>query len=82
MAETFGQGVEFEILYADEIETLPTDKAVWIFGRENPFSDDVFAAVKPYGVEYSDSGVSLAGSEIAYINRTAVITGRHPTDPE
>jgi len=82
MAETFGQGVEFEILYADEIETLPTDKSVWIFGRENLFSDDVFASVKPYGVESSDNGVSLAGSEIAYINRTAVMTGRHPTDPE
>ena len=41
MAETFGQGVEFEILYADEIETFPADKSVWIFGRENLFSDDV-----------------------------------------
>ena len=82
MAENFGQGVAFEILYADEIEGLPEDKSVWILGRENPFVDNVSASVRPYGVEYSDTGVSLAGSEIAYTSRASVITGRHPADPE
>ena len=82
MAENFGQGVAFEILYADEIEGLPEDKSVWILGRENPFVDNVSASVRPYGVEYSDTGVSLAGSEIAYTSRASVIIGRHPADPE
>ena len=82
MAENFGQGVAFEILYADEIEGLPEDKSVWILGRENPFVANVSASVMPYGVEYSDTGVSLAGSEIAYTGRASVITARHPADPE
>lgn len=82
MAENFGQGVEFEILYDDEIESLPEDKSVWILGRENRFVDTVSASVMPYGVEYADTGVSLAGSEIAYTSRASVLTGRHPVDPE
>ena len=82
MVENFGQGVEFEILYADEIEALPEDKSVWILGRENPFVANVSASVMPYGGEYADTGVSLAGSEIAYTSRASVLTGRHPVDPE
>ena len=44
--------------------------------------DTVSASVMPYGVEYADTGVSLAGSEIAYTSRASVLTGRHPVDPE
>ena len=82
MAESFGQGVDFEILFADEIEVLPTDKSVWILGRDNPFADVVSTSVGLYGVEYSDTGVALAGTEVAYANRSSVVIGRHPEDPE
>lgn len=82
MAESFGQGAEFEILFADEIDTLPTDKSVWVLGRDNPFAATVASVVALYGVETSGTGVALAGSEIAYANRSTVVIGRHPDNAE
>ncbi|MDD9891786.1 MAG: M28 family peptidase [Gammaproteobacteria bacterium] len=82
MAESFGQGVEFDILYADQLETIPTDRSVWILGRDNPFTDLVNTATELYGVTQSPTGVQIAGSEVEYQDRSTVLIGRHPADPE
>jgi hypothetical protein len=82
MAESFGQGVNVQILYADEIDALPVDKSVWILGRDNPFATSVSTAVARYGVNYSDAGVTISGSEVVYDDRSTVVIGRHPADSE
>ncbi len=82
MAETFGQGVDFEILYADEIDAIPEDRSVWILGRDNPFINLINGATELYGVSSSPTGVQIAGSEIEYQNRATVLIGRHPANPE
>jgi len=80
MAEQFGRGSEFEIVYADTIEALPDDRSVWILGRENPFTDVINSTTELYGVSSSDTGIQLSIGEVEYENRSTVIIGRHPSD--
>ena len=35
-----------------------------------------------YGVNASDTGLAMAGSEIGFDDRTTLILGRHPENPE
>ena len=82
MAESFGQGTDSQILYADDLASIPADRSSWILGRDNPFAGSVASAAELYGAEYSDTSVSLAGSEILYDDRSTVVIARHPDNPE
>jgi len=82
MAESFGQGTDYEILYADQIDTIPVDKSTWILGRDNPFAETIAIAAAIYGVEYSDAGVAIADGDVLYDNRSTVVIARHPANPE
>jgi|TARA_B100002003_G_C14150893_1_gene553551 hypothetical protein len=82
MAEAFGQGVDADVLYSENLESLPTDRPVWILGKDNPFAQSVQSAVELYGVDYSTAGVTITGSEVDYENRSTVLVGRHPDNPE
>ena len=82
MAEEFGRGMSFEIVYADAIDTLPDDQSVWVLGKENPFSDVIYSSAELYGVSNSDTGIQISLGEVEYENRSTVIIGRHPADPE
>jgi aminopeptidase N len=82
MADAFSQGVDAEILYSENIEALPSDRPVWIMGKDNPFAESLQSAVALYGVSYSDTGVTLDGNETSYENRSTVLVGRHPDNPE
>jgi len=82
LAEEFGQGVDADILYAEDINALPADRSVWILGRSNPFGVAMQNQVSTYGVDYAETGVAMAASEIAYANRGTVLTARHPGNPE
>jgi hypothetical protein len=84
MAEFFSNdpSVTAEIVMAEDFTLLPSDKSVWIMGRENPASRIVEEAVSYYGVRFSDAGLTLMGSELPYANRSTVLTAIHPDDPE
>tara|TARA_S200000501_G_scaffold27829_1_gene23805 strand:- start:620 stop:3316 length:2697 start_codon:yes stop_codon:yes gene_type:complete len=82
LAESFGQGVDFELIFADSIEELPSDRSVWVLGQNNPYSATVVESAANYGVSTGSSGITIEGSEVAYSNRSSVIVGRHPANPE
>ena len=82
LAENFGQGVDFELIFADSIEELPSDRSVWVLGQNNPYSATVVESAANYGVSTGSSGITIEGSEVAYSNRSSVIVGRHPANPE
>lgn len=84
MAEFFvaGTEVQSEIVMAEDFRMLPADKSVWIMGNNNPAADIIANAVNFYGVGFSDSGLSLLGSELPFSNRSTVLTASHPDDPE
>ena len=82
LAENYGQGIDFELVFADSIEELPTDRSVWVLGQSNPFAAAVVDSAANYGVSKGPSGITIDGSEVAYSNRSSVIVGRHPANPE
>ena len=82
MAEAFSQGVEADVLFSENLEALPVDRPVWILGKDNPFAPSVQSVVELYGVDYSTTGVNISGGEIPYDNRSTVLVGRHPDNPE
>lgn len=82
MAEAFSAGVDAQILYADEIDELPADRSVWVFGSDNPFAEQVIASAAGYGVSMNAIGIEMAGQAIEYADRSSVVVARHPANPD
>ncbi len=82
MAEAFGGRADYQILYADRIAELPADRSVWVLGGDNPFAATVAEAVAAYGGGLSAGSMQLPDSELPFSNRSSVLIGRHPQDPE
>jgi hypothetical protein len=82
MAEAFSEGVQAQILFADELEELPGDRSVWVLGRNNRFASMVTDSATLYGAAETASGYSLAGEQAEYADRSSVIIARHPANPE
>jgi hypothetical protein len=71
-----------EIRGDQEIEALPTDRAVWLFGWENRFLPEVTTALNPYGVGLTQEGVRLEGPLLTRAQHAVVLTVRHPRNPQ
>jgi hypothetical protein len=71
-----------EIRGDQEIEALPTDRAVWLFGWENRFLPEVTTALTPYGVGLTQEGVRLEGTLLTRGQHAVVLTVRHPRNPQ
>ena len=84
MVEFFSEdpAIEAEIVFEEDFRLLPADKSVWVLGRDNPAQQFVEEAVRLYGVRFSETGLSMLGSELPYANRSTVLTATHPDDPE
>lgn len=71
-----------EIVMEENFTLLPSDKSVWVMGRENAAGRIVEEAVSYYSVRFSEAGLTLMGSELPYANRSTVLTAIHPDNPE
>jgi aminopeptidase N len=71
-----------EIRWDQEIEALPTDRAVWLFGWGNRFLPEVITALTPYGVGLTHEGVRLEGTLLTRAQHMVVLTVRHPSNPQ
>lgn len=82
MVENFATGVNAQVINAEDIAALPEDRSVWVLGRDNPFAETVYAASELYGVQANDTGILMAGNDVAYADRSSVLVARHPSDSE
>lgn len=82
LAEAFAAGVDARILTEESMSDLPPDRSVWVLGRENPFADAAFAAAAAYGAAAGAEDVVLNGQPLPFADRSTVIIGRHPDNPE
>jgi hypothetical protein len=71
-----------EIRWDRELEALPTDRSVWLFGWENRFLSEMTTAVTPYGVGLTPEGMRLEGTPLTRAQHTVVLTARHPHNPQ
>ncbi len=82
LAESFGEGTNFELIFADSIDELPTDRSLWILGRDNPLAQEVFNSVADYGLSVQPDSLQIENNNFEYTDRSTVVVGRHPANPE
>jgi hypothetical protein len=71
-----------EVMLDSEVERLPSDRAVAIFGWNNRFLDEMAAALSGYHVKISPQGVRINTTEIGRKNHSVVLTARHPQNKD
>jgi hypothetical protein len=57
---------------------LPTDRAVWVFGRDNALAAKWFAGDPATGFEVGADAIRVDAGRIPYAGHSAVIVRRHP----
>lgn len=80
MAEMWQQsqpGV-WQVKLDSEIDTLPSDRAVWILGWENRFSNSVKKALKEQDVTLTGNTLNIKEKSFSITNHSAMLTARHP----
>ncbi len=82
MAEAWqrNQPGEWQIKLDSEIDSLPSDRAVWVLGWNNRFSDTVKTAVAAHGVTLSGDTLRLKDKSLPTGNHSAMLTARHPNN--
>ena len=82
LAEAFAAGVDARILTEESMSALPPDRSVWVLGRENPFAGAALTAAGAYGAAADAEDFVLNGQPLPFADRSTVVIGRHPADPE
>src|SRR5882672_9586653 len=71
-----------ETVTDSEINALPSDRAVWLFGAGNKFAPAVADALKPYGASLDANGLRTANAMHEAAGRSLVVGVRHPQNPD
>ena len=82
LAESFAAGADFELIDAESLDQLPSNRSVWVLGKDNPFVPVVGSALAASGVTWEPDQILLAGGEVSFENRSTVLVGRHPANPD
>jgi aminopeptidase N len=75
-----GRTVNMEIKLDSELDELPADRAVWLFGWENRFLSVMNEALSDYDFADNESGVSIDGTEMKHDQHSTVVMARHPSN--
>ncbi|ETX05758.1 MAG: hypothetical protein ETSY2_21095 [Candidatus Entotheonella gemina] len=75
------QTPRIEVRWDRDLDALPTDGAIWLFGWENRWRSHMAQAVAPYQVTLAAGQADLAATVLTRTAHTAVLTARHPEAP-
>ena len=73
---------EVEVKLDDEVDLLPSDRAVTLLGWENKFLDHIRLALSQYNLNISDDEVQLGGEKLERDNHSVVLTARQPRNKD
>lgn len=82
LAAQWQRRTPLEVRWDRDLDALPTDRAVWLFGWENRWRGHITNAVIPYPVTFETNRVDLATTVLTRDAHTVVLTARHPGAPE
>ena len=69
---------KIEIRRDDEIDELPVDKSVWLFGLENKFSGIIKNGLRDYGATLNSDAFIVNKTSFAAKERSFIAAVRHP----
>jgi len=71
-----------ETVMDNELDALPADRAVWLFGAGNKFAPVVTEALKGYGASLDTTGLRTTSTKYESAGRSLVVGVRHPSNPD
>ena len=71
-----------ETVMDSQLDALPADRAVWVFGAGNKFAPVVAEALKTYGASLDATGLRTASATYEAAGRSLVVGVRHPQNPD
>ena len=71
-----------ETVMDSELNALPADRAVWVFGAGNKFAPVVAEGLKTYGASLDATGLRTASALHEAAGRSLVAVARHPHNPD
>jgi len=69
---------QVQIKTASQITELPADRAIWIFGENNPFKKEIESGLKQYDAKLAADRIQLEKFDLPLNNNSFVISVRHP----
>ena len=75
-----GRNVNMEIKLDNELDTLPTDRAVWLFGWGNRFRSMMKNSLSDYDFMDKKETVNIIDTELKRDQHSVVIMGRNPSN--
>jgi len=76
--KTQSSGIEIKL--DSEVKTLPDDRAVWIFGSENVFFDQLAKVAAQYQDTLNSSNISLDKTDLQKGDQSLIFVTRNPTN--
>ncbi len=77
-----GNPRQFTIASDDELETLPTDRTVWLFGWRNRFRPQLQKALAGYAFADQGDSVRIAQTTLTPAAHAVVVMARQPANPD
>jgi aminopeptidase N len=71
-----------ETVMDGELDALPADRAVWLFGADNKFAPVVAEGLKAYGASFDAGGLRTTSAKYEAAGRSLVVGVRHPRNPD
>jgi hypothetical protein len=71
----------FEIIVDRDLEMLPQNQAVWLFGRSNRFKEEMITALSDYNIIISESNYKIEKSVVSPGKNSIILSARNPKNP-
>lgn len=82
LADIWSRGSDkMSVLRDDDLDSLPSDAAVWILGTGNRFYGVISDSLASYDAEISAAGVRFGQVELPTADNSTIIAVRNPADP-
>ncbi len=69
---------DIEIVFDNEIKSIPADRAAWLLGSKNRLASKLFGREPAIDVEFSVDALFIAGEAVEQADHSTVIVRRHP----
>ena len=73
---------QYEILFDNELNDIPSDKTVWVFGWNNNFKNLVQNGLLDYNTKLNENSVEINKKNLTEENNSFIVSVRNPNNPE
>jgi aminopeptidase N len=70
-----------EIVRDEDLETIPGDRALWLFGLNNKFKKSAIEVLSEYDINITPSAYRIGKSTVSPSGNSIILSTRHPLNP-